>query len=123
VRRLSYVVPVNVPSLEEFEDRYPQYGPFARGAGRPMFDAMVKPESFVAARIATEELDLPAVAGVATCARRIADAHLIKWSSFLKQFIGAVMCSSMEANGFKKTERKRAIPHKDFTKGEVYAKA
>jgi hypothetical protein len=122
MQQQNYTVVVNVPSLEEFEAKYPQYGPFARGAGRPMFDALVTPESFVSARVATVDLDLPAVAGIASRSRQVADTHLIKWSSFLKQFIGAVVCSSMESNGFKKTETKRAIPHKDFTKGEVYAK-
>ena len=42
---------------------------------------------------------------------------------FDKQFIGAVVCSLMEANGYEKTGKKRSIPHNAFTKGEVYARS
>lgn len=41
--------------------------------------------------------------------------------AFEKQAIGALVRILMEANGFKKTGIKRAIAHREFTKGEVYA--
>jgi len=39
---------------------------------------------------------------------------------FDKQFIGGVVCSLMEANGYQKTGTKRATPNKAFSKGEFY---
>jgi hypothetical protein len=73
------------------------------------------------ARVATTDLDLPAVAGVAKlCYRTVIEQNSLEWNGFLKQFIGAVVCTLMEANGFEKTGTKRAIPHREFTKGEFY---
>jgi hypothetical protein len=39
---------------------------------------------------------------------------------FDKQFIGGVVCSLMEANGYQNTGTKKAISHKAFSKGEFY---
>ena len=103
---------VNLPTVDDFAARYKQYGQFARGDGHFVFALLVSPTSFVRAQVATVDLDLPAVAGVAKiCYEAVQAQTRIEWSGFVKQFIGAVICCLMEANGFKKTGTK---------KGEMY---
>lgn len=117
----SLQLSVNLPSVDDFADRYKQYGQFARGNGYFLYALLVSPASFVKAQVATVDLDLPAVAGVAkTCYESVQGQTSIEWSRFVKQFIGAVICCLMEANGFKKTGTKKAIPYHAFTKGEMY---
>ncbi len=112
---------VEIPSIEDFAGKYRQYAPFAQNGGRFLFDLLMSPESYVAAQVATLNLELPAVAGVAKACREACDRRPdVEWRGFIKQYIGALVCSLMEANGFVKTGTKRAIPHHDFTKGEVY---
>jgi hypothetical protein len=112
---------VNVPSLEEFAARFPHYGPFAREGGRFLFDIVMSPASYVDARAATLVFDLPAVAGVAkACTEAFSQQTAVEWRDYIKQYIGALVCTLMEANGFAKTGEKRAIPYRGFTKGEVY---
>lgn len=40
-----------------------------------------------------------------------------------KQFLGALMCSLMEHNGFVKTGRKGSVPQQGWNRGEVYTQA
>lgn len=108
---------VHIPTLEEFGDRYKQYRNRAAGAGRPLFDLVMRPESFIAAAVMTERLGLPAVVGVAgDCAPVVGRVM----ESTDKQFVGALVCSLMLANGYAKTGKKRSIPQDGWTKGEVY---
>ena len=109
---------VRIPELHEFQERYPQYKNFATGPeGQALFALIMRPQSFVKAEVATVDLGLPGVAGVA---KDCADAVPTELTDTQKRFCGALVCALMEANGFSKTGRKRAIPHKAFTKGEVY---
>lgn len=69
-------------------------------------------------------LEMPAVAGIArSCYQQIQVQKEVSFSNFTKQFMGALVCTLMEANGFRKTGRKKAIPHPMFTKGEFYVLA
>ena len=112
---------VEIPSIEEFAADYRHYGPFANGEGRFLFDLVMAAESFDAARAVTLALGLPAVAGVGNACRLACDQHPeLEWRGFTKQYVGALVCKLMEANGFEKTGVKRAIPCRGFTKGEVY---
>jgi hypothetical protein len=113
-------ISVNLPSTDDFAKGYPQYGPFAKGNGYFIFETIMTPQNFLSAKVCTE-LGFPAVAGVAeSCLKAIEKQDAIEWGGFLKQFIGAVVCTLMEANGFRKTGKKKAVPHPAFTKGEVY---
>lgn len=117
----SFELPVNLPSVDEFAAHYKQYGRFARGDGQFLFTLLVSPASYVRARVATADLNLPAVAGIAEmCYQAVQVQTSVEWSGFVKQFIGAIVCCLMEANGFQKTGTKKAIPHHAFTKGEMY---
>ena len=117
----EYVLPVQLPSVDEFAQRFPQYGGYARGDGEFLFRVVMTPESFNYARVATLVFGLPAVAGVAeACVAAVEQQNVVEWRDFIKQYIGALVCVLMEANGFEKTGVKRAVPHKKFTKGEVY---
>jgi hypothetical protein len=121
MRSETLCLSANIPSLEEFAARFPQYGHFAREGGRFLFDVVMSPASYDYARAATLVFDLPAVAGVAkACTEAFSQQTAVEWRDFIKQYIGALVCSLMEANGFVKTGEKRAIPYPGFTKGEVY---
>ena len=112
---------VNIPSVDEFAGQYPQYGTLARNDFRFLFELLMSPDAYIRARVATLDLELPAVAGIAEiCYQAVQGQQGTEWNSLLKQFVGAVMCSLMLANGFEKTATKRAIPHHGFTKGEFY---
>jgi hypothetical protein len=112
---------VNVPDLADFGAKYKQYGQFARGEGGFLFELLMRPSSFIRMIVATLDLELPAVAGVAKiCYEAVSQNPAVDWNYHTKQYIGAVACTMMEANGFNKTGRKKAIPHPGFTKGEVY---
>jgi hypothetical protein len=114
---------IQIPELADFVDRFPQYGPFARGNGHFMFNLIMSPLSFLRCQVATE-LNLPAVAGVAEISvNATSKQHVVAFDGFLKQFIGALVCSLMEANGFLKSGKKKSVPHPAYTKGEFYQKA
>ena len=112
---------VNLPSVDDFAERFPQYGNFARGDGRFLYGGIVTPEGFNNARVATLVFEFPAVAGVAKlCYEAVQKEDSVEWRGFVKQFIGAVVCKLMEDNGFKKTGIKKSVRHPEFTKGEFY---
>lgn len=116
----SITITVNTPSTDEFSEEYHQYGPFAKGDGNFLFQSIMAPESFIKAK-AISDLGYPAVSGVAElCYIAVKGQSVIQWTPYVKQFIGAVVCSLMEANGYLKTGKKKSIPHPAFTKGEVY---
>ena len=116
----QFSISVNLPTIDEFEERFPQYGNYARNEGNLLFARIVSPESFINAKAATQSR-LPAVAGIADdCYKLVIQNGSIEWRGFTKQFIGAVVCKLMEDNGYKKTGIKKSIPHPEFTKGEFY---
>ncbi len=115
---------VNLPSAEEFAKQYRAYSSLVHNDFQFVFELLMSPDSFVRARVATLDLGLPAVSGIAEIVYQAVQAHgTIEWNSTLKQFIGATICSLMTANGFEKTGQKKAIPHHAFTKGEFYRQA
>jgi len=118
----TITVKVAIPDVQDFASKYPHYITHAKGTGKYLFDLIMKSSSFISAVCATVDLDLPAVAGIAKQCDEAAkrNSPKQKLANFDKQFIGAAMCTLMEFNGFKKTSVKNAIPHKAFTKGEVY---
>jgi hypothetical protein len=109
----------NIPSLDEFGARFPQYRPYAVGEGDTLFELLMRPESLNSAIEATK-LGLPAVAGIAEISVQEVRRLGRTLTPFDRQFIGGVVCCLMEANGFQKTGTKKAIPHKSFSKGEFY---
>jgi len=120
MQKQSVSLEAQIPDLDDFEGRFPQYGPFARNEGKFIFEVIMNPLSFFRAKFATE-MSLPAVSGIAEiCFNATAQQNAIPFNSFLKQYIGALVCSIMEANGYSKTGKKKAIPHHAFTKGEFY---
>lgn len=118
-RKIKTELDVQIPELHEFQDKYPQYKNFALSQeGRALFKLLMTPESFVKAAVVTLTLGLPGVAGIA---KECAEAVPSGITDTQKRFCGATVCALMEANGFSKTGKKRAIPHEAFTKGEVYS--
>tara|TARA_B100001105_G_scaffold140966_1_gene112943 strand:- start:946 stop:1317 length:372 start_codon:yes stop_codon:yes gene_type:complete len=121
VHHEDYFVSVTLLDVEDVTSSAATYATWVQTPrGRAVFDAMNNPAAFVAAKEMTS-IELPAVAGVAARVVKAAETMGEALSSFEKQAIGVMMRILMEANGFKKTGIKRAIPHPAFTKGEVYA--
>jgi len=117
MRTITYTKPVVLKNVEEFAARFPQYGPLARGEGRTLFDAAMRPEIFIDADALTRVRGLPAVTAVAVAVDGTVGGTL---TGADRQFLGAVTCVLMEANGYAKTGKKRAIPHPGWSRGEVY---
>lgn len=115
-----FEVTVVIPTLDEFQRRFRQYARHAREDGAFLFELLTRPASLLKASFATDDLELPAVAGVAADCATEAAGRGIDLNGYARQFIGAVVCVVMEANGYVKTGKKRSIPHRSFTKGEVY---
>ena len=113
----SFTQHVTLPTVADFALSYPQYGPWAYGSGAVTFAQIMLPETFLAAKVLTDLLGLPAVTAVAASAHATSSGALRR---FDKQFAGAAMCCLMEANGYAKTGQKRSVPWKGWTKGEVY---
>jgi len=121
MKKGTFTLPVNLPLVEEFAERFPQYGEYAKHEAKFLYERIVAPDCYNNARVATLMFGLPAVAGVAEiCYQTVLEHGTIEWRGFLKQFIGAVVCKLMEDNGFSKTGTKKSVPHAKFTKGEFY---
>jgi len=117
----SFNLRVRLPSVDEFAARYRPYSRFVQHEGRFLFDLLVSPASFNRAQVATVDLAIPAVAGIAKISYEAVQAQSgVEWGNYVKQYIGALICTLVEANGFQKTGVKKAIPHPGFTKGEMY---
>jgi hypothetical protein len=117
---VDFIQPVQVPSVEDFLADYPRFTALATGPARPLFTALFQPHNVIRAQVVAE-LGYPSVLAVADqCQRYARDVGDIHLDNFTKQAVGAAMCTLMEANGFKKTKKKRSVPHEAFVTGEVY---
>ena len=118
-----FSIQVNIPNVDLFVAKHKAYGNYVLREGKFLFKLIVSPESFLKAKIATDEFEYPAVAGIAKAVHEEA-MNRGMWSDetkgYIKQCTGAIMCALMEANGYRKSGRKKAIPFREFTKGEVY---
>ncbi len=115
-------VTVTLVDVDDFLKKYPRFSNFVNSAGRELFDIIVKTEVFIDASVLAN-YGYPSVLGVARqCQELIEKSDEIDSDSFTKQFIGSVICSLMEANGYKKTGTKKSVPHELFTSGEFYEK-
>lgn len=105
---------VNVPSPADVGTRFPQYADIVRGEGRDLYELLMQPVNIVRALLSASD-GAAAVSGIAAIAR----APAAKLSSG-NRLVGALVCCIAEANGFRKTGRKRAIPAEGYSRGEVY---
>ena len=117
MNKKKYSEKIMCPTLKDFADSYPQYAPFAKNEGKNLFELLVSPKVIIKAKMASE-FEFPAVFGVANICCKHLKAEIL--DSFTKQFIGAVVCCTMEANGYEKTGQKRSVKHPSFSKGEFY---
>lgn len=123
MQTVTFQQPVQLPQVEDFLVKYPRFSALAAGAGNRIFNQIMQPEVFINARAAAD-FGLPSVLAVAEmCKMASEEPGAPQLDSFTKQFVGAAICSLMEANGYKKTDNKRSVPHPSFTVGEVYARA
>jgi hypothetical protein len=113
----NYNLKVKIPTVEEFAQRFPHYGPRARDEGRHYFELVMKPETFIDASALTRCLQIPAVTAIADAAVELADGRIADTD---KQYLGALMCCLMEHNGFAKSGQKGSVPRPQWNRGEVY---
>ena len=105
----------NLPALDKFSAMFPQYGNIAREDKKGLVRLVFSLNGLIRT-VAASDLELPAVAGIARdCSQNVASL-----TSTDKQFVGALTCALLLANGYEKTGVKRSIPHPDWSKGEVY---
>jgi hypothetical protein len=116
-KRTSVNIDVDIPTVDEFAEQFPHYGPRARGEGRRYFELVMTPETFIDASALTRCQQVPAVTAIADAAVKLAGGKIADTD---KQYLGALMCTLMEHNGFAKSGRKGSVPHKDWNRGEVY---
>ena len=110
---------ITIPPKSEFSKTYKQFGNLIKEEGSKVYDYIVTPEIFIRA-MSVSDIGMPAVSVVAeNCSKMVPD---LKDKLFMKQFIGAVTCYLMESNGYKKSHKKKTIPHDCFSKGEVFVK-
>ena len=113
---------VTLIDVEDFLKKYPRFSSLVNGAGMELFDVIVTTQVFVDASVLAN-YGYPSVLGVAKqCQKVINNSDELDTDSFTKQFIGSVICSLMEANGYQKTGIKKSVPHKLFSTGEFYEK-
>lgn len=109
---------VSLPDRDDFADRFRRFGGDAEGDKSDLFDLVMRPETFLAGAVITDVLGLPAVTAIAEQAKAARPQGL---SDTDKQFLGAAVCSLMEANGYRKQgEVRRSIPTAGWNKGQVY---
>jgi hypothetical protein len=117
---LLYEKIVTLWNAGEFLGKYPRFKEILNGDGRQLFDEIMKPDVFVNASVLADK-GYPSVLAVAEQSKSIiAKYESSAAASFCKQFIGSVICVLMEANGYKKTGKKKSVPHESFSTGECY---
>jgi hypothetical protein len=112
-----------VVRIEDFKKKYRHFGPLVMGAAAPLYTAINNEESFRKLVWATEDLDLPAIAGIVKLCAEIILAAPPELHDQLKKCAGAIVCAVMEANGYQKTGVKKAVPPvpvRVFKVAEVY---
>jgi hypothetical protein len=123
MRTVEFTQSVQIPSMGDFLKAYPRFSTLVHGPGRALFEAIFQPGNVVCAQIVAE-LGYPSVLAVAAQCQRISEeVEGLALNDFTKQGVGAAMCTLMEANGFRKTNTKKSVPHKAFIKAEVYVRA
>ena len=123
MKTLTYTENINIPSAADFAERYPQYAPFAISDGQRLFEKIASPQALIMAKAATE-MNLPAVQGIADlCNDEFFAVSKKNSKKFISQFVGAVVCSLMEANGYARSGKKKSVNHSNFSKSEFYIPA
>ena len=118
----TYSKDIMIPDLKEFEAAYPQFVNLAKGEGKFLFNMVMRPETFIQAMILTE-YGMPAVTSVAElCYNEAKQRKGFKFTSRVKQSIGAMIALLMRNNGYQKTGRKKSIIHRAYTRGEFYVR-
>ena len=116
---VSYTI--QLPSIDDFLAKYPRYTKLVNADGNFLFELIMQPEVFLQASVLAD-FGSPSVLAVAELCRKAAEekAGPITLDSFTKQFIGAAICTLMEANGYQKSGTKKSVPHPSFSIGEFY---
>jgi hypothetical protein len=118
----KFQITVTLLTVDEFLAKYPRFSSLVSGEGKVLFDAIMQKEVFIETSVLANH-GYPSVLGVADICEEIINlSEVIEADSFTKQFIGSVVCTLMEANGYKKTGTKKSVPHTLFTSGEFYKK-
>ena len=116
---VEYGYTVQLPSVEDFARQYRSFAALAEGSERWVFDLIVTPENFLFCAAVTED-GSPAVRAVAAKAAKAFADRSASLDDRQRQFIGALVCTLMETNGYEKTGKKARVGVEPFSRGEVY---
>ncbi len=130
MKQEAFTLAYHRPDKEDFVAHFSHHSKLVEEDGALLWEELTKPEAYLRALVATRDLELPAVAGIAKLAKSVVVQQYgpieqldKKFWDRMKQYIGCVMYSVMVANGYKKSGRKRSVPEEFFNKAELYEPA
>lgn len=112
--------------LDEFRDRYRLFASNLVGHEFDFIGYLNTAQTFVYMQFVTEKLKLPALAAVSTDLYGPIMSVDESARDRLKMGIGAFTAALMEANGYRKTQKKMAVPPvpaRLFFKGELFERS
>lgn len=118
----------NLDIEKDFKTKYTAHiKRFNSVEGKLLLAIITDPVMILSMMIVSDELKLPAVSVIAGVCSDALKAIGKELNDNTKRFIGALVCSVLEANGYQKKVRdkdnsyeKRAVSHSDFTVAQVY---
>lgn len=134
---ISYVQNTDVPNMTlggrmhsfvpadkaQFSQTHPSFASTIDGMPFDSWGALNTPEAFTKMKVATEDLELPALAGILKSVSQYILGAPAEKQDAIKRAYGALVCVIMEANGYRKTGIKKAVPPipvRIFSKAEFY---
>lgn len=120
MRQVTITHTINIPTVDEFtQSGNPKYSRRVHEDGAALFNLVMQPEVFLDAEVCVRLLDLPAVTAVAQRAIELMPGGLGKDD---RPYLGSLIAALMRANGYDTAGRQGSIPHRDWGRGELYAK-
>lgn len=122
MRTVQFVKDVRIPDGHEFAAKYNKYTTLQNSQlGNDIYAAMTESDSVIAMMIASN-LKLTAVDAIAEKVSQVVKRHGkdLKKEASVKQFIGALACSIMEANGYTIDRQQQNVKHPNFTVAKTY---
>jgi len=109
-----------------FQAKYRNFAPLVDRPDLSLWATLNNEAAHSHMRSATVCFGYPAVAGITFLIAPILEKLSAEEVDYVKKGIGAMVCFFMEANGYKKTGVKKAVPpypYRVFSRGEVYQPA
>ena len=124
----GYILPLSFPAFvpadeQAFRNKYRNFAPLLDRGDLQLWKELNNEAAFSLMRAVTFSLELPAVSGIARLVSPILSKVEETERDYIKKGVGAIVCSIMETNGFRKTGTKKAVPpvpQRVFNRAAVY---